>query len=44
MDSEEELRTAYANLAGHQERSLHYIRLIDDLKQQVTAYATRTKP
>ena len=35
MTVEEELRTAYANLKGHQDRSLEYIRLIDEMKAEI---------
>jgi len=35
MTVEEELRTAYANLKGHQDRSTEYIRVIDIQRQEI---------
>jgi hypothetical protein len=37
MTLEEELKTAYANLKGHQERSLQYIKDIDELQLEISA-------
>jgi hypothetical protein len=37
MTQEEELKTAYANLKGHQERSLQYIKDIDELQLENSA-------
>jgi len=34
MTVEEELRTAYANLKGHQDRSMQYIKTIDQLTEE----------
>jgi hypothetical protein len=35
MDCEEALRTAKANLKGHQDRSLNYIRIIDEQREEI---------
>lgn len=43
MTIEEELKTAYANLRGHQERSLDYIRTIDRLQEEIQVLEERVR-
>lgn len=36
MTIQEELRTAYANLKGHQDRSMNYIRIMDAQREEIS--------